>query len=227
MKYNNGILYIVATPIGNLEDITLRALRILKEADNVYAEDTRVTKKLLAHYDIKTFVKRYDEHVADRMHNAIGQVLKEGQTIALVSDAGTPGISDPGARLVAYLHNHMPDVVVVPIPGPSALVTALSIAGVSGDQFTFLGYPPHKKGRKTFFEKIPIIETRPVVLYESPHRVERTLAALSENLGNGHHIVIARELTKMYEDIYRGTIERAQVYITGERKKGEFVIIVF
>ena len=177
---NNGTLYIVATPIGNLEDITLRALRVLKEVDVIIAEDTRVTKKLLTRYEIKKPIKRYDEHVAARTHEEIMGLLSGGQTVALVSDAGTPGISDPGARLVAYLRTHAPDTVIVPLPGASALITALSAAGVSGDQFTFLGYPPHKKGRKTFFEGLPAIETRPVILYESSHRVERAFGELSE-----------------------------------------------
>jgi 16S rRNA (cytidine1402-2'-O)-methyltransferase len=225
-KHMNGQLYIIATPIGNLEDITLRALRVLKEADVIFAEDTRVTKKLLMHYDIKKPIKRYDEHVAARMHEDVRSAIEEGHVVALVSDAGTPGISDPGARLVAFLRIHLSDAAIVPLPGPSALITALSASGIAGDQFTFLGYPPHKKGRKTFFGNLPAIETRPLVLYESPHRVEKTLLSLAENFGSGYHIVVARELTKMYEDFFSGTIACAQEYITGEKKKGEFVMII-
>jgi len=219
-------LFIVATPIGNLEDITLRALRVLKEVDLVLAEDTRVTQKLLRHYEIKKPIVRYDEHVAERMHARVVSELEKGKSIALVSDAGTPGISDPGSRLVAYVRKNIPDVFVIPIPGPSAVITALSAAGVSADSFTFLGYPPHKKGRKTFFENVRDIAIRPVVLYESPHRLQKTCAGIVETIGEEAPIIVAKELTKMYEEIWRGTAKDAMSYFQKEKGKGEFVIIV-
>lgn len=221
-----GTLYIVATPIGNLEDVTLRSLRILSEADMVYAEDTRVTKKLLMRHSIDTPLRRYDEHVANRAHSAITSLLADGKNVALASDAGTPGIADPGARLVAYVRRELPQVPVVPIPGPSALITALSVAGVSAEQFTFLGYPPHKKGRETFFKKLSYITVRPAVFYESPHRIARAFADLARVCGNGGSIVIARELTKVYEEVFAGTIAEAREHFLGKRQKGEFVIIV-
>lgn len=220
------MLYIVATPIGNLKDITLRALEILKSADVILAEDTRVTKKLLAHYDIKKPVKRYDEHVGGAIYVEAKERLKRGESIALVTDAGTPGISDPGSRLVDFIRKEIPEVKVVPIPGSSALVAALSASGVNADQFTFLGYPPHKKGRRTFFGNLKNIETRPIVLYESPHRIEKTLAALGETFGTEQTIVVGRELTKVYEEIWRGDIKSAREHFTGDRKKGEFVLII-
>ncbi len=219
-------LFIVATPIGNLEDITLRALRVLKEVDVVLAEDTRVTQKLLRHYEIKKPVLRYDEHVAERMHKRVADELAKGRSVALVSDAGTPGISDPGSRLVAYVREYAPEVSIVPIPGPSALVSALSVAGISADSFTFLGYPPHKKGRKTFFERARDINARPVVLYESPHRLRRTLENIAEVLGNDTSLVIAKELTKIHEELWCGACFQAITYFVGRKGKGEFLLII-
>jgi 16S rRNA (cytidine1402-2'-O)-methyltransferase len=221
-----GVLYIVATPIGNLEDITLRALRVLKEVDGVFAEDTRVAKKLLQHYEIKKPIHRYDEHIAESIHDIVLASLQGGNHVALVSDAGTPGISDPGSRLVAYIREHAPEVHIIPIPGPSALITALSVAGISADEFTFLGFSPHKKGRKTFFEKIHTISTRPVVLYESPHRLTRTLTDLMHIQGTNTPLVIVKELTKIHEDIWHGTVEQAMKYFVEKKGKGEFVLIL-
>lgn len=223
---NTPLLFIIATPIGNLEDITLRALRILKEVDAIYAEDTRVTQKLLRHYKIKKPVLRYDEHVAECAHARIVENLQQGKSIALVSDAGTPGISDPGARLVAYTQEHAPEVSIIPIPGPSALTTALSVAGVSADSFTFLGYPPHKKGRKTFFENVRDIKVRPVVIYESPHRLQKTFTAISETMGVDAKLVVIKELTKIYEEQWHGTVTGASDYFSKEKSKGEFVLVV-
>ena len=219
-------LFIVATPIGNLEDITLRALRVLKEVDLILAEDTRVTQKLLRHYEIKKSILRYDEHVAERMHARVADELEQGKSVALVSDAGTPGISDPGSRLVAYIHERTPNVSIVPIPGPSAVTTALSAAGVSANVFTFLGYPPHKKGRKTFFESVRDMAVRPVVLYESPHRLQKTFTSITEAMGEGVKLIVAKELTKMYEEIWHGTAKEAMDYFQKEKGKGEFVVIV-
>ncbi len=221
-----GILYIVATPIGNLKDITLRALEALKEVDLILAEDTRVTRKLLNHYNIKKPLKRYDEHIAGRVHGEIKKRLERGENIALVSDAGTPGISDPGSRLVRFIQGELPDAKIIPIPGPSALIVALSASGVSADKFVFLGYPPHKKGRQTFFKKLKTIEVRPVVFYESPHRLEKTLISLSEIFGEECGIVVARELTKIHEEIFKGSVLEAQSHFQGEKKRGEFVIMI-
>lgn len=222
-----GTLYIVATPIGNLEDITLRALRVLKEVDLVLAEDTRVAKKLCSHFEIEKPIRRYDEHVAAREHESIRQLLEEQKSIALLTDAGTPGISDPGARLVAHIRASSPGIPIVPVPGPSALIAALSASGVDASQFTFLGYPPHKKGRKTFFENIPNIEAKPVVLYESPHRLQKTLTELGLAYGPEQRIIVAKELTKVYERIIDTSVKEAQFIFTKEIGKGEFVLIIF
>lgn len=221
-----GTFYVVATPIGNLKDITFRAIEILRDADLILAEDTRVTKKLLNHYGIHTPVKRYDEHVGPKIYDEAAEALQNGKSIALVSDAGTPGISDPGARLIEFLRSRLPDLKVIPIPGPAALIAALSVSGVSADEFTFLGYPPHKKGRQTFFGKLKNIEVRPLVLYESPHRLQKTFAALLENFGPEKEIIVAKELTKIHEEIWRGAIALAKSHFALERGQGEFVLII-
>ncbi len=221
-----GTLYIVATPIGNLKDVTLRALEILKQADVIFAEDTRVANKLLSHYGIEKSLERYDEHSHARSAEKAKKYLAEGKNIALVTDAGTPGISDPGSRLVDFIKKEIPDAKIIPIPGPSAITAALSASGLNADQFTFLGYPPHKKGRKTFFENLKKIEIRPVVFYESPHRIEKTLEAIAEALGSENEIIVARELTKVHEEIWRGSAKGAQSHFQGERRKGEFVLII-
>ncbi|MFH1173463.1 MAG: 16S rRNA (cytidine(1402)-2'-O)-methyltransferase, partial [bacterium] len=162
-----GILYIVATPIGNLEDITLRALRILKEVDLVACEDTRQTRKLLDHYDIKTGTVSYHQHSRVQKIDWLVEQLQAGKNIALVSDAGTPGISDPGFKLVEAAQQA--DIKVETIPGPSAVIAAASVAGLPVDKFVFLGFPPHKKGRETFFKNL-INEDKTIIFYESPHR---------------------------------------------------------
>ena len=221
-----GILYIVGTPIGNLKDITLRALEILKEVDLILAEDTRVTKKLLAHFGIKKPVERYDEYAKEKVYAAVADLLKRGQNIALVTDAGTPAISDPGSKLVNFIQNELPEVKIIPIPGSSALTTALSVSGLNADKFTFLGYPPHKKGRQTFFKKLKDVEIKPIVIYESPHRLQKTLTGLAEILGENYEIVVAKELTKIHEEIWHGSIVEAKKYFEGQKGKGEFVIIV-
>jgi len=221
-----GTLYIVGTPIGNLKDITFRALEVLKDADLVLAEDTRVTKKLFSHFNIHKLVKRYDENIGQAIYSEVKERLQKGQNIALVTDAGTPSISDPGSRLVAFIRQELPDVKIMPIPGPSALTAALSVAGVNADQFTFLGYPPHKKGRQKFFKELKDTEIRPIVLYESPHRIVKTLDNLAEVFGRNYKIVVCRELTKVYEEIFTGTVENVLEHFKGERQKGEFVLII-
>lgn len=228
----SGLLSIVATPIGNLEDITLRALRVLKEADYVLCEDTRVTGKLLSHYDIKTTLRRYDAHTSDGVHETIVSDLEDGKHIALVSDAGTPGVSDPGVFLVAKVREKAPAVRIDAIPGPSALTAAFSIAGVTGNAFTFLGFVPQKKGRETFFRALALYDV-PVVFYESVHRIMKTLEALVITAENPNSpvnwtITVARELTKLHEEVVQGTPAEVLQYFTDhpDHVRGEFVVVV-
>ncbi len=231
-----GTLSVVATPIGNMEDITLRALRVLKEADYVLCEDTRVTGKLLKHHGIETKTRRYDAHASESVHEGILRDLEEGKRIALVSDAGTPGVSDPGVLLIARAREA--GVRIDSIPGPSALTAAFSIAGISGNEFAFLGFVPQKKGRQTFFKSLPEY-TIPVVFYEAPHRIMKTLESLVEYLGTdaqsgkdnstiNRTITIARELTKMHEEVVQGTPEEVLQYFIDhpDHVRGEFVVLV-
>lgn len=221
-------LFIVGTPIGNLEDITLRALRVLKEVDLVLCEDTRVTKRLLTKYGIATPTLSYHAQSKLTKVEKILALLEEGKNLALVSDAGTPCISDPGSLLVAQVLEKFGDTVrVVPIPGPSALITALAAAGISVAQFTFLGFLPHKKGRETLFKEIAIAE-RVTVFYESPHRIEKTLEALEKFCGAQRKVIIARELTKVFEEFVRGTVSEVRNYFADnpDHIRGEFVVIV-
>ncbi len=219
-----GILYVVATPIGNLEDITLRALRVLREVDAVLAEDTRVTKNLLSHYDIHTPIERLDAHVEGKRLEEIIARLEGGEQVALVSDAGTPSISDPGARLVAAVR--AANCRIEAIPGASSLTTALSIAGVSADDFLFLGFLPHKKGRQTLTKRIADHEGV-VVLFESTHRIMKLLEELKSAIGE-RHLILARELTKMHEEVLNGTASELAAILTKDpvKQKGEFVVIV-
>lgn len=226
-----GKLSIVATPIGNLEDMTLRALRTLKECDAVYAEDTRVTSKLLSHYEIHKPVFRLDAATEAKKAKEIIERLAAGAHLALVSDAGTPSISDPGARLVAAIRSsnvlQNTEITVEAIPGPSALTAALSVAGVdTADGFIFLGFLPHKKGRQTALKNLARNEL-PVVLYESPHRILKLLAEL-EGAG-ASRVTVARELTKLHEEVVAGTPAALLREFTArpERsRRGEFVVIV-
>ena len=220
-----GKLSIVATPIGNLEDITLRALRTLKECDTIYAEDTRVISKLLARYEIKKPLQRLDAATELKKADEIIARLVVGDHVALVSDAGTPGISDPGARLVAHVRSRLSDANIEAIPGVSALTAALSIAGLDATGFTFLGFLPHKKGRQTALKKIAESEI-PVVLYESPHRILKLLKELE--MFHPTKVIIAREITKIHEEIVSGSVEEVQEYFAGrlEAVRGEFVVIV-
>lgn len=216
------MLYIVATPIGNLEDITLRAIRILKEVDYVFAEDTRVTKKLLNHLKIETTIYRYDEHTKQHQVENIVNLLKEGKNIALVTDAGTPCISDPGYEVVDEALKN--DIKVVPIPGVSAMTAAASVAGVSMRRFVFEGFLPKKKGRQTLLKSFAD-EKRTVMFFESPHRVVRTLKDIEEFIGE-REVVLIREITKIYEEIVRGTTKELIEKFENKTLKGEYVIIV-
>lgn len=221
-----GTLYIVATPIGNMEDMTFRAVRILKEAAYVLCEDTRVTGKLFARYEIKTALKRYDAHSSAALQERVIADLADGKEIALVSDAGTPGISDPGVHLVAQIYARGVPAHVASVPGPSSVTAAFSIAGLTGNQFTFLGFAPQKKGRETFFKTLPS-EMMPVIFLESTHRIMKTLSALKEYQPTAL-VVIAREMTKMHEEVVRGNAEGLLSYFEerADHQKGEFVVIV-
>ena len=221
-----GILYIVGTPIGNLKDITLRALEVLKTCDIVLAEDTRVTKKLLNHYEIKKTIWRYDEYAGEKMYKDIGNFLKEGKNIALVTDAGTPGIADPGWKMVKYIRDNQSDVSIVPIPGASSVVTILSASGINGDAFTFVGYPPHKKGRNKFFDEFKNIRITPIVFFESPYRVQKSFDDISRVFGVDTRIIVGKELTKVFEEVWSGTAEEAKKYFVGSKLKGEFVVAI-
>lgn len=221
-------LYVIATPIGNLEDITLRAIRILKEVDVILCEDTRTTKRLLDTYEIKTKTVSYHAHSTSGKQDAIIEALKEGKSYALVSDAGTPAISDPGALLVRSILDLKDETLkVVAIPGPSALAGALSIAGLTEHVFTFLGFLPHKKGRETLFKKIALAEET-MVFYESTHRIMKTLDSLMSHVGEDRKMTIVREMTKMFEEIADGTVSEVRTYFTthADKVRGEFVVII-
>ncbi|MEK7581914.1 MAG: 16S rRNA (cytidine(1402)-2'-O)-methyltransferase [Patescibacteria group bacterium] len=231
-------LYVIGTPIGNLEDITLRALRILKEVDLVLCEDTRVTQKLLKHYGIvNKQLSTYNEQKSGAKVEKIIGWLEDGKNLALVSDAGTPTISDPGARLVSRVHEELKvgppgnsrsdlGIKIESVPGPSALTAALSIAGVPASEFAFLGFLPHKKGRETLFKEIALTK-RTVVFYESPHRILKTLASLEKHTP-ARQIRIVKELTKIHEEVILGTPEEILSFFEKHKDKarGEFVIIV-
>ncbi len=216
-------LYIVATPIGNLKDITLRALEVLKSVDIILAEDTRVTRKLLTHYGISKPLLRLDAHVESRTFDKVVRFLSEGKNLALVTDAGTPGISDPGHWLLARIRG-LKNASIIPIPGPSALSAVISASDIDLTELTFFGFPPHKKGRQTFFKKIAKSEM-PIILFESPHRVLKTFKELLGIVGD-RYINVGRELTKIYEEIWYGNLSEACGHFLGERERGEFVIVI-
>ncbi len=220
-------LHIVATPIGNLEDITVRALRVLKECDAILCEDTRVTRKLLAHYGIATPTISYHEHSGSAKYEKVLDLFAEGRSLALVTDAGTPGISDPGAQLVAHVRSTSPDVRIEAVPGPSALAAALSISGIISPSFIFLGFPPHKKGRKTFFEEVAAC-SHPVVFYESPHRLMKALESLVTVLSPASTVSVCRELTKLHEDLVSGTASEVHAHFVAhpDTVRGECVVMV-
>jgi len=219
----DGILYICPTPIGNLEDITIRTINVLKEVDLIAAEDTRHTLKLLNHYDIKKPLISYHEHNKITKGEKILEKLKNGEKIALVTDAGMPGISDPGQDIIKLCIEN--DVQVVALPGPTAFVLALVMSGLSTDRFAFEGFLPSKgKDRKEILEKLKD-EKRTIILYEAPHRIEELLKDLLEILGN-RNISISRELTKIHEETFRGTVSEALDRFRMEKPKGEFVVVV-
>ena len=222
------MLFIVATPIGNLEDITLRAISILRSADFILAEDTRVTKVLLDKYNIPVKTISYHQHSKFQKIEEIIKLLKEGKDLALVTDAGTPGINDPGNYLVAKVLEQIPDLKIVPIPGANAAITALSVSGFPSDKFIFLGFPPHKKGRRTFFQRINLLDDT-IVFYESKYRILKAMKELQEfSMVGTRPIMITRELTKQFETIYRGTVEEIMLKLNNHKDNllGEFVVVV-
>ncbi len=217
-----GNLYLVATPIGNLEDMTLRALRVLKEVSLVAAEDTRSAHHLLAHFGITTPLTSYYEHNKIRKLQAILDALEQGD-VAVISEAGMPGLSDPGYELVRAALEH--DIRVVPIPGPSALTAALVASGLPTDQFVYLGFLPRQKSARRKLLKSVAEEQRTLVAYEAPHRMRQALDDMADILGD-RAIAIARELTKLYEEFFRGTVEQARERFRTREPRGEFTLVI-
>lgn len=222
------MLYVVATPIGNLEDITLRAISVLRSADFILAEDTRVTRVLLDKYGIPNKLISYHQHSKIQKIEEIINLLKDGKDLAVVTDAGTPGINDPGNYLVMKCLEAIPDLRIIPIPGPNAAISALSISGFPSDKFIFLGFPPHKKGRMTFFKQISLLENT-IVFYESKHRILKAFEELKEFSFIGERqMMVGRELTKQFETVYRGTVDEIMIKLNNHKDNllGEFVVVI-
>jgi 16S rRNA (cytidine1402-2'-O)-methyltransferase len=223
---------VVATPIGNMGDITMRALEVLKKVDLVLCEDTRMTKRLLDHYSIVVPTMSYHVHSKLSRQSEIIDLIKEGKNIALVSDAGTPGISDPGIELVSVLRKELSkeilegSIKIESIPGPSALTAAISVAGVPCADFIFLGFLPHKKGRETLFKEISSTD-RTVIFYESPHRIMKTLDSLIKFCPQ-KNVTIVREITKIFEEVVAGSAVEVKSYfeMNADKVRGEFVVFV-
>lgn len=219
----SGILYIVPTPIGNLGDMTYRGVEILKKVSIIGAEDTRISSKLLKHYDICTPMVSYHKFNERARVDTFLKKLKNREDVAIISDAGTPGISDPSWVIVKEcIKNEIP---VIPIPGPSAIITALSASGLSTENFSFFGFISKSKSKQTEFLQNLISRKETMIFYESPKRVKQTLQTFLENLGN-RQIVVAKELTKIYETFFRGTIQEVLLQLDGKNLKGEFVILL-
>lgn len=218
-----GTLFVVATPIGNLKDITLRALEILRSADLIICEDTRQTKKLLSYYHLNKETLSYHQHSSLKKQRQILNLLKEGKNLALVCDAGTPGIADPGQKLIEYLLKKENKIKIVPIPGPSALIASASISGFCTDKFLFLGFLP-KKGRKKIYKEIKESKYT-LIFYEAGSRIVKTLEDLILLLGE-RRIVLLRELTKKFETIYRGKAKEVLQQLSQTSKKGEFTLVI-
>ena len=219
---DKGHLFVVGTPIGNLEDITLRAISTLQNVNLILAEDTRNSKKLLSAHNINTKMMSYHEHSNETETKRIISLLLDGKNLALISDAGTPTISDPGYGLIRDCIKE--EIKIIPIPGASAITTAMSVSGLPSDSFTFYGFLPQKKGRiKKIKELLNVDNT--IILFESPFRLEKTLNQLKEYLGN-RSVVIGRELTKLYEEIIRGNLDDVIKYFSKSKVKGEIVIMI-
>jgi len=219
---SKGKLFVVATPIGNLEDFTFRAVETLKKVHCIFAEDTRTSKKLMTHYNINTKLYSYHDHSSDKDIARVVNTLNENKDVALISDAGTPTISDPGYSLMRACIDV--DVDIVPIPGASALTAAISVSGLPSDTFTFIGFLPTKKGRKKKISFLKNLDTT-IVLFESPHRLIKTLNQLKEALGE-RPVVVGRELTKLYEEIIRGNFSSTIDFFDSKKIKGEIVIMI-
>jgi len=219
---NKGRLYIIATPIGNLKDFTFRAIDILQEVDYIFAEDTRTSIKLMKHYNITTSLDSYHEHNNTQKIPKIIKLLNEGKNIGLISDAGTPTISDPGYKLIRACINE--EIDIIPIPGASAVTAALSASGLPSDSFFFFGFLPQKKGRKKKISFLKSLENT-IIIFESPHRLLKTLRELHDELGE-RPIIVARELTKLYEEIIRGNFNSVIEFFESKKVKGEIVIII-
>lgn len=223
--YWKFMLYIVATPIGNLQDLSPRAIETLKKADLILCEDTRVSKNLLSHFGISATLQSYHQHSKLSKIEGIIKLLQEGKNIALVSDAGTPGISDPGNQLIEEALKVMgDDLKIVPIPGPSAMAAAASIAGCAMDRFIFFGFPPQKNKRQKYFKEI-LAKEYPVIFYESPYRIIKTLEEIKE-LDASAQLVVCRELTKMFESVYRGSVREVIEKVKKDPIKGEFTVVL-
>ena len=220
---SSGKLILVPTPIGNLEDITLRAINVLKQADVILAEDTRTTSNLLRHFSIEKKTIAYHQHNEHGLTPKIIEMLLSGQTIAMVSDAGTPGISDAGFLLVRSCIEK--DIPIESLPGATAFVPALILSGLPSTRFCFEGFLPHKKGRATRLNELKE-ETRSMIFYESPHRLVKTLEQFIENFGEERKASVSRELTKVYEETLRGSLTEVLEYFKSKTLKGEFVIVV-
>jgi 16S rRNA (cytidine1402-2'-O)-methyltransferase len=226
-----GKLYVVATPIGNLEDITLRALRILKEVDIVLCEDTRTTRVLLNKYEISTRCESYHSHSKDSKVDKIKEWLEEGKSLALVSDAGTPCISDPGVALISELRATMPEIEIFAVPGATAFTALMSISGVYADRFTFHGFVPHKKGRQTLIKEILNSKDTVDIVYESSHRIIKLLEelqTLEKELAINKKVTVGRELTKFFEEVIQGSVAEVLKIIKSDsnKEKGEFVVMI-
>jgi len=219
---NKGRLYIIATPIGNLKDFTFRAVDILQEVDHIFAEDTRTSITLMKHYNITTNLDSYHEHNKIQKIPKIIKLLNEGKNIGLISDAGTPTISDPGYKLIRACIDE--EINIIPIPGASAVTAALSASGLPSDSFFFLGFLPKKKGRKKKISFLKCLENT-IIIFESPHRLLKTLRELHDELGE-RPIIVARELTKLYEEIIRGNFNSVIEFFESKKVKGEIVIII-
>ena len=226
MSIQSGVLFVVATPIGNLDDLSPRALEVLKTVDLIVAEDTRHSLRLMRRFGIVTPLQSLHEHNERRMSPALIQRIKQGQSLALISDAGTPLISDPGGHLVEAAHNV--DIQVVPIPGPSALAAALSAAGMPTDRFVFEGFLPTKAAARQQRLKTLVGDERTLVFYEAPHRIVESLADLASILGPSRQAVIAREISKVYESIHRASLAELSLWVGEDenRQRGEFVLVV-
>ena len=219
---DKGKLFVVATPIGNLQDFTFRGVETLKTVHCIFAEDTRTSKKLINHYDIDTKLYSYHDHSSEKEINRLLEILKDQKDVALISDAGTPTISDPGYGLIRECIREGIDII--PIPGASALTAAISASGLPSDTFTFIGFLPTKKGRKKKISFLKDLDTT-IVLFESPHRLIKTLNQLKEALGE-RPVVVGRELTKLYEEIIRGNFSSTIDFFDSKKIKGEIVIMI-